>query len=1067
MWFCVCECDIMAINGGGETVLTIIYVNLPRRNFMKEFGLKLSLLVAVAALAGCADGATESSNLGECTESVCADATTLNNCVNGLVIPQTCDFGCVGNACVQNGTGPNPAGCTKNTCKDDKTLYLCMNGSQSEYLCPFGCANDQCLPNGGGNVNPPAPGACVADTCKDANVLLVCTNGVQQEVPCPYGCDNGACKTACTANVCKDAGTLLVCQNGVTSEEPCPAGCENGACKASCTADFCSDDKVLVVCGTDGSSQTVECPYGCANGKCNTMGGSCTDGARQCNGRDVEICEGSAWKTFETCANGCENNACKPSAGSCTDGDMQCSGNNVEVCENSAWKVSETCANGCENNACKPSTGSCTDGAKQCNGNNLEVCENSAWKVSETCANGCENNACKEAPSVDVCDYYDCTSKYGSECMKQFKVSTAVCDAESAYCLNRNTAGDSQCSDGETSWSTSDGKSYCLLVGKDDSCLQEADPYTDCGAEDCSGNGSYTCSDICTEENPASLAYCFEYDGEMYVGCGLSCAKEGDKTQLCSVDNKGVSYTYPAVCTKVGSKLIFVDAAEASTDYKDCSGACNAEGTDCAGGTTPACTNGATQCSGNFVQTCVSGNWQNAATACTNGCENGACKPDTGACTDNAKQCNGNVLQVCTNKQWKNSETCANGCENGACKEAPITVDWCDYYDCTSMYGSKCKSERGTDNAICDPESLYCLNRNASGDSQCSDGQTSWSTSDGKTYCLLVGSDEACLDVAWDCSAETLQSGGTVADACKADNASFLASCTAYGYGCGPACSTIGSTGTVCNDFGSQGIYTHPAVCTQVGDNKILVDSSTSMNDYTECANGCNAAGTGCASGGQTCTNGAKQCKGDYVQTCVSGSWQDAASACPNGCEAGVCKDNDKLEACQLYDCSSTYGSGCEAGQSALCYSGSYFCLVRESSKDSTCGSGKTAWSEDGEVYCLAVGTDPACLNVNYYCGNESCGSGKTCGDLCKEENPSFDAYCYYYNLKGYYGCGLSCSSTGEKGTVCMSDGEESYSFPAVCEDLGSQKLLIDASTQESDYTVCTGTCNAAGTACK
>ncbi|MBQ9817888.1 MAG: hypothetical protein IJM59_10565 [Proteobacteria bacterium] len=73
----------------------------------------------------------------------------------------------------------------------------------------------------------------------------------------------------------------------------------------------------------------------------------------------------------------------------------------------------------------------------------------------------------------------------------------------------------------------------------------------------------------------------------------------------------------------------------------------------------------------------------------------------------------------------------------------------------------------------------------------------------------------------------------------------------AYGHGCGPACSTLGEIGMVCNDFGGE-YYSHPAVCTQVGSNKILVDSSTSTNDYTECANGCNAAGTGCASGGQT-----------------------------------------------------------------------------------------------------------------------------------------------------------------------------------------------------------------------
>ncbi len=259
----------------------------------------------------------------------------------------------------------------------------------------------------------------------------------------------------------------------------------------------------------------------------------------------------------------------------------------------------------------------------------------------------------------------------------------------------------------------------------------------------------------------------------------------------------------------------------------------------------------------------------------------------------------------------------------------------------------------------------------------------------------------------------------------------------AYGYGCGPACSTIGSTGTVCNDSGDGEYYSHPAVCTQVGDNKILVDSSTTMSDYTSCPKGCNAAGTGCV----PCTNGAKQCNGNYVQTCVSGSWQDAASACPYGCEAGACK-----------------APPCTNGAKQC--NGNYV---------QTCVSGSWQNAASACPYGCEAGACKASPYDYIDCGTEDCsGDGSyTCNELCEDVNSSFLAYCYEYSGNMYVGCGLSCSKEGDTTQLCGTDSTGSYTFPAVCAKVGSKLIFVDNASTSADYKDCTGTCNAAGTACK
>ena len=67
-----------------------------------------------------------------------------------------------------------------------------------------------------------------------------------------------------------------------------------------------------------------------------------------------------------------------------------------------------------------------------------------------------------------------------------------------------------------------------------------------------------------------------------------------------------------------------------------------------------------------YIKTCSEGHWVTSDAACPNGCQDGACLPESG-CTEEALQCHDKQLEICKNNQWVLKEECTKGCQDNAC----------------------------------------------------------------------------------------------------------------------------------------------------------------------------------------------------------------------------------------------------------------------------------------------------------------------------------------------------------------------------------------------------------------
>ena len=201
---------------------------------------------------------------------------------------QTCQYGCLNNACYFNTTCQDIYSCSGNTLVHQ--LTDCSNVTQN---CPFGCANNACK-------SDPCAGVSCPDVCQDANNLNTngqCAGGSCQYTPisCAYGCNttaNNKCNLAPPAPQCiadtqcgsfSCNGSSLVtpkCIGGVctTQSSVCAYGCSNGACKTDACAgiscpNICQGSTTLKFNGqcVAGVCQysNQSCSYGCASGACN------------------------------------------------------------------------------------------------------------------------------------------------------------------------------------------------------------------------------------------------------------------------------------------------------------------------------------------------------------------------------------------------------------------------------------------------------------------------------------------------------------------------------------------------------------------------------------------------------------------------------------------------------------------------------------------------------------------------------------------------------------------------------------------------------------------------------
>lgn len=192
--------------------------------------------------------------------------------------------------------------------------------------------------------------------------------------------------------------------------EACAGGlvCSGDECTSSCTdactegARRCGSGSGYQVCALQSSGCTEwgaesACP---SEQVCEGAGVcmACTEGAERCGpSGDIQTCTGGLWALTATCPFGCDAASaptCRSSI-TCTAGAYQCSGSNVETCNatGTAWLHVSSCAVSCSGGLC---TGACTPGATRCNAGGVETCnvDGTAWDFTSTCTTFCDAGVC-------------------------------------------------------------------------------------------------------------------------------------------------------------------------------------------------------------------------------------------------------------------------------------------------------------------------------------------------------------------------------------------------------------------------------------------------------------------------------------------------------------------------------------------------------------------------------------------------------------------------------------------------------------------------------------------------
>lgn len=540
-----------------------------------------------------------------CSEGSCVTMPD-SECLSGALSVPQCDSG--NNAAVQNIRYCSNGLVKLEACPNN---YVCSNAATGAFCVKTSNPTDlACTPN--------------ARRCSGQGVnaiLQICQmNGTNAEwFDAANGCQAG--------EFCKD-GNCVECDSSVKNVQCVDNG--NGAVLAQ----HCNNGKWETV-DTCVTAQNMVCRSGSCYDKfaCNT------EGAVQCGeGEVIQTCQSSKWVTTAVCstagADRCVDGKCVDSSvpqkgDSCNPKTFTdtCSDNKVVYCDTDDSTIVHY---NCGSSTCAVITdsgetfGNCYDDTDVCTkeGVSSQVCmpygsqiilasavctkanDGKLYKVAQkqtgTCASGCnaDNTDCDEngqgtssGASCDVfrCGDYECDEK-GTSCDDLCKSQIgsnyiAVCDSSSAYCYARNEAKDSTCSEGETAYTASDQKTVqCLVVGSDEACLSGGSSgggdseYVDCGS-DCEINGQ-SCSDYCSSSMSGSLPYCYTYNNQGYLGCGMSCSKEGQTGTACQEYSDGI-FQNPTICSKIGSNLIMVDNIQSESDYKKCSNGCNAANTAC------------------------------------------------------------------------------------------------------------------------------------------------------------------------------------------------------------------------------------------------------------------------------------------------------------------------------------------------------------------------------------------------------------------------------------------------------------------------------------------------------
>jgi hypothetical protein len=192
----------------------------------------------------------------------------------------------------------------------------------------------------------------------------------------------------------------------------------------------------------------------------------------------------------------------------------------------------------------------------------------------------------------------------------------------------------------------------------------------------------------------------------------------------------------------------------------------------------------------------------------------------------------------------------------------------------------------------------------------------------------------------------------------------------------------------------------------EVCDNTCYVDESTTCTAYCGTGKLCcmDDENFSCQEGGNGGNGGGSSSATCDAFDCGTATCSQDGSTC-----ADVCKQqyNANYALCYIKSASDTQYS--------------VMCLDRAQSSDSSCETGKQAYTDGTNVGCLAIGSDAACLTGGNGGGGSS--SSQTCGEYCASQNSSYKAWC---DSEGYVTCAVSTPGAGYEdcGTYsCESSG--------------------------------------------
>ena len=588
-----------------------------------------------------------------------APCTSLESCTAGACVQScfppvaggACDTapqcGCPGQACdlsnvTTGATACYPTGATLpwTACaaRDCGAGYSCVGGvckpfCQSNADCA-GSSYEQCQHVLDGATATPIPGASVCS--RQCNPLTAadsssgwracgtgakCLPGESGSSDCLGPIGTGTMGAACAAQDSCGAGYICVDTTGLGAAT-CEHLCALGATACSAFGRACLGFAPALFAGA--------AEYGACLG-------SCSPGARRCNGTTAQVCgAGGEWLDDTVCSYTCTNGGC---SGVCVPGSTQCSGSSVQTCSaQGAWSTSNTCPYVCATGAC---SGTCVPGATRCNGATPQTCDGTgAWAGGNACPFVCSGGQCG-----------------------------GVCVPGSTQCL----ANAVQTCSAAGAWQTT---STCSYVCSSGACAGSCAP----GAKQCSGTTAQVCNSGGSWQDDTVCSYVC-----VNGACSGVCAPgttqcNGLAAQTCNAAGQWqTSQTCPYVCTAGAC------TGTCAPGGTRCSGAtpqtCNStgawvSGTGCpfvcsSGSCAGVCVPGTTQCSGSAVQLCSSaGQWQTSQT-CPNICSAGAC---AGVCVPGAVQCKAGSTttpQTCdAGGQWQDSTVCSGTaplCLAGAC----------------------------------------------------------------------------------------------------------------------------------------------------------------------------------------------------------------------------------------------------------------------------------------------------------------------------------------------------------------------------------------------------------------